>query len=342
MRQKLFTIALAFTSVFATAQITVTDADILNVGDVIFEATDTVSVAVNPGNSGANQTWNFSNLSTNILDTISVLNPSNTPHGMVHPSADVSILMDTNFLYLSKTNNELSLVGVNNVPIYSQFSPLPLNYGFQSSSSYTSLDSLVGIPTSLCQLYLGVPCDSVYFKQVSSVAWNVDAFGDVILPSGTYSSLRLKKIELGIDSVYVHVNGVWYADTANSGVVDTSLEYTWWTNDVSMYFRILEIDYTNNTTNDVVFLTQPQVSSVINLSAENFNVYPIPATDFLTVEAENNELTILNLVDLNGKLILNKQFNTSTNLDLSYLAKGIYYLNLNTDEGKLTKKIVIE
>jgi len=338
----LFTIALATIGLSASAQITVTDSDILNIGDVIYEATDTSSIGINPGNSGANQTWNFSNFQTNILDTIIVLDPINTPNGALHPNADVSILMDSNYLYLSKSNNELSLVGVDNVPLYLPFCPLPLTYGLQYSNTYVSVDSLVAIAPSLCQLYLGVPCDSIYIMQGANVTWNVDAYGDVILPSGTYSSLRLKKLELGIDSMYVHVNGVWYVDTVNSGIVDTSLEYTWWTNEASMNFRIVEMDYTNNMANEVVFLTQGQTALVQDLSADNFNVYPIPTAYNLIVEAKNIELTSLELLDVNGRLIVKKEFMQSTNLDLSKISKGIYFLNLSTSNGKLTKKIVVE
>ena len=342
MKTNFFTIALTLITTGVFAQITVTDADVLNIGDIFFEATDTLSVGLTPGGSGMNQTWDFTNLQMNLIDTIEVLDPNTTPNGAMHPTADVSILIDSNYWHLSKSNNALSLVGVDNVPVYSQFSPLPLYYGLQSSSSYTSLDSLVAIPASLCQLYLGVPCDSVYIKQVSTINWNVDAYGDVMLPLGTFSSLRSKKIEVGMDSLYVHISGVWYVDTVNSGIVDTTIEYTWWTNEVSMHYRIVEMDYTNNTTDEVVFLTQPQVSSVSNISASDFNIYPIPATCNLTIEAQSNELTNLELVDITGKMVMTKQFNVSTNLDVSQIAKGIYYLNLNNNEGKSTKKIIVE
>ena len=71
-------------------------------------------------------------------------------------------------------------------------------------------------------------------------------------------------------------------------------------------------------------------------------MYPIPANNNLTIEAQNNELTNLELLNVNGKLILKKEFTQSTSLDVSYIAKGMYYLNLKTDEGKLTKQIIIE
>jgi hypothetical protein len=50
----------------------------------------------------------------------------------------------------------------------------------------------------------------------------------------------------------------------------------------------------------------------------------------------------LEFLDLNGKLILKKEFTQSTSLDVSHIAKGMYYLNLKTVEGNLTKQIIIE
>ena len=90
-KTKLSVIIFAFFSMNMSAQITVTD--VLNIGDVIYEATDMLSVGLNPGNSGANQTWDFSALQNNMLDTITVLNPNSTPYVALHPDADVSIFM---------------------------------------------------------------------------------------------------------------------------------------------------------------------------------------------------------------------------------------------------------
>jgi len=78
------------------------------------------------------------------------------------------------------------------------------------------------------------------------------------------------------------------------------------------------------------------------LSTNNFNIYPIPATNNLTIETQNNELTSFDFVDVSGKVILKKEFTQSTNLDVSDFSKGIYFLNLKTVSGELTKQIIIE
>jgi hypothetical protein len=149
--------------------------------------------------------------------------------------------------------------------------------------------------------------DSIKFVVESSTEFNVDAYVSITIPMGTFDALRVK-----MDDITTTDYSLYCTDTLlgiNSG---------WYP------------------------MHSPVPASVANLSADNINIYPIPATKILTVATQNNELTILNLVDVNGKLILKKEFTQSTNLDVSQIAKGIYYLNLSTSEGKLTKKIVIE
>ena len=102
----------------------------------------------------------------------------------------------------------------------------------------------------------------------------------------------------------------------------------------------IEVD-SDGEINAVDFMHSPS-SSVNDLPTHNFNIFPIPATSNLTIEAQNNELTALELVDINGKEILKKEFTQIANLDVSQFATGMYYLNLKTVEGTFTKKIFIE
>jgi trimeric autotransporter adhesin len=67
-------------------------------------------------------------------------------------------------------------------------------------------------------------------------------------------------------------------------------------------------------------------------------IYPNPAADYLTIEGFN-EHTIAQVYDISGKLILNKQLNTNQ-IDISSLAKGLYFIKLSTEEGSVVRKFV--
>ena len=67
-------------------------------------------------------------------------------------------------------------------------------------------------------------------------------------------------------------------------------------------------------------------------------VYPYPATNTIHISTEVN-LCSLALYDVFGKLILRKQKDTNT-IDVSNLASGIYFLELNSRNEKVAKKSI--
>jgi len=76
---------------------------------------------------------------------------------------------------------------------------------------------------------------------------------------------------------------------------------------------------------------------------DTFVVYPNPVNDIVnislavnTVEIEINKVTVS---DVNGRIV--KEFNSNLNqLNVSDLNSGVYFLNIETQNGKATKKIV--
>ncbi len=75
------------------------------------------------------------------------------------------------------------------------------------------------------------------------------------------------------------------------------------------------------------------------------NIFPNPSTGKFTIEIENNySVTDVSVIDLSGRIIYNELFNNdnSKEIDLSGFAKGMYILQLNVDNEKLTTKILIE
>jgi len=79
-------------------------------------------------------------------------------------------------------------------------------------------------------------------------------------------------------------------------------------------------------------------------------VYPNPATQTLTVEldASTNGQSSLSLLDMLGREVMTHPNvfvanggRSTTQLDVSQLNSGIYYVVVTTPEGKLTSKIVI-
>lgn len=78
--------------------------------------------------------------------------------------------------------------------------------------------------------------------------------------------------------------------------------------------------------------------------SELVNIYPIPASNALTVElVKSNSFEKATLIDLTGKVVAEKVLsnNTANEIGLSNLAKGIYILHIEGNKS-IYKRIVIE
>jgi hypothetical protein len=359
MKTKLFTIALAFISVNALAQITVTDSDIISVGDIVYQAVDSMpSNSITIGNSGSNQTWDFSSLQVMEVDVIEAISPVGTPYESIHPNANICAEIDDELMYLNKSSTGLEMVGYGDIPLNMLMIPLPLVYGSsQQSGPNTNMQVFpnFGIPDSLAPLISLNPAydqlDSIKINAVITSEFNVDAWGNVTIPLGTFDALRLKVEETTITDYYAYcssslgLGGGWYSVPAQLAPSETEIanRYQWWSNDPSAKFMLaeLEMDSLNNSVEFVTFLTETQTTVVNDLLSNSVSVFPNPTSDKIIVNTDLNNCNY-ELVDVKGSVITSDNFNYSTEIDLSKNAKGIYFLRLKSQNEIITKKIVIE
>jgi len=81
------------------------------------------------------------------------------------------------------------------------------------------------------------------------------------------------------------------------------------------------------------------------LANEDFNfnsglsIYPNPSNNIINIDSKNELLNTINLYDISGKLLIEKNDVSTNNLviDISILSKGIYFITLN---NSVTKKII--
>ncbi len=72
---------------------------------------------------------------------------------------------------------------------------------------------------------------------------------------------------------------------------------------------------------------------------ENFKMYPNPVEDMLHISIQNNIIEKLTLVDLNGRVVLDKSTNLG-DINLSKVPSGFYLLQIKTENGCISKKII--
>ncbi|WP_264522375.1 T9SS type A sorting domain-containing protein [Flavobacterium sp. N1994] len=83
------------------------------------------------------------------------------------------------------------------------------------------------------------------------------------------------------------------------------------------------------------------------LSATNFqlenqvSLYPNPASTFITIELKDITASNVNILDMNGRIIYSENIiENNTTINTSNLETGIYLIQIATDKGTVSKKIL--
>src|SRR5690606_30964936 len=138
------------------------------------------------------------------------------------------------------------------------------------------------------------------------------------------------------DTISIFFLGAW---TTFDESVDTLSNYTWWTNSNSLGFPIADMSY--DATNSTVFSVNWIQSITLDnkeISTENvMNLYPNPASDFLTIETSELAGGMVEIYDFNGKKVLEENLQAGkTIIALRDMTRGAYVAVLKNAKGGLS------
>jgi len=127
-------------------------------------------------------------------------------------------------------------------------------------------------------------------------------------------------------------------DTAIIGATNSS--YTVTTN--GSYAAVV----TQNGCTDTSACISVTVTGLTNasLSTDNYNVYPNPTKGIFTIDVpEVKKNTSIAVYDMLGKVIVSKNAtSTTTKIDLSGNTKGVYFINIQFEDEKIVRKVILQ
>ena len=370
MKIKLFTIAFAFIGLNAFAQITVTDADISSVGDVVYQAYDSIpAAAINVGSPGLSQIWDFSSLQEFSTNTISFISPIGTIYESQYPNTNLCLDDNGSLSYYDKNSSGLFIHGLGDTVFHSPalFYPLPLTYSLTTSDGpVVIIDNVItgallsmAIPaTVVASLSSGLAnrADTAIIKINNTTDFLVDASGIMTTPLGAFDVLRLKTIKYTDSELDVYCSdtisglGTWVTNVPFSSIPllasfsnnEIEYKYQWITNDAAVEFLLAEIvvDDSDNIIGGVSFQTSMPASSIIHAKEDWLQVFPNPASREITIASDLIHCSYT-LIDVKGNRLLSNEFNSSTIIDLTSFSSGTYFLQIYTEEGGVIVKRVI-
>lgn len=291
MKTKILLIVMMF-CVFANAQITVTSTDMANVNDTVRFSTSAVNVSTMLNDTGANRTWDFSNLVPNFQDIVSfksVLNTnigyysafSSSSYGTQDPDISFTLASATNvYSFYTKSTSNYVVDGrgfsVSGLPLTQPYLgkdvvyKFPLAYGNRDTSSYY---------TNQVNLIVATLASSG--KRINVV----DGWGTLTTPYGTFNCVRVKSVVQQTDTVAVT------QIPFPIPVAHNKTEYKWFTNGKKI--PILEIDVTTGTGAATTIKYRDSVRADVFNGLANF------AANKTTFTANSNDTCILTSSSLN-------------------------------------------
>lgn len=152
------------------------------------------------------------------------------------------------------------------------------------------------------------------------------------IPTGLTNGTNAVMVVTGTAGAFTEIdNAVYNCTGANSGnetIIRTSIN-----------------DRANWTLNDVTPFTIPPVCTFLgtnNPTLENkISIYPNPTNSIINIKITDLSDAKTTIYDVNGRELKTQKITQNLNtIDISSLAKGVYILQITTEEGILTKQIV--
>lgn len=330
----IFTTALTLcTFLMANAQIQLSTDDVYSLGT--YQMAYDTSGAFNEGTPGANKTWDFSTLKQHDKSTIRVV--PYTDNGLGIDANMVELEGNDTLSYIKKTSTEVT-VYYQTGPSSGDFESTKL-FNFPAKYNDRMIDSVSSV-TYFTGDDFGMPLiDSVRMTSKIKFDNTVDAWGSLKLPMGTFNSLRMKMNIYFDVQVAAKTGKLPYVEMPAFGQVDTSYNYTWFTNGKGRYIASY---YPED--GEMEFMVSSGLSSKSVVSTKTGVVASNPFNNQMVINNSGNDGILLTIFDMNGKQIESKKVagKSQATLETSAYNSGIYtiqYLNLTNHSVSFQKVI---
>lgn len=322
-------------SIISSAQPTLTNSMNPTVGESVTSyMADTVGIQQGP--AGASVTWDFANLMVdpNNPATIYYVSPAGTPYVSSFPDANLAVSeQGGNYQYHKAENDKLTNLGYSSDQsnmIYTDPQQM-MAYPFTFDSQFN--DSFQGTGVS----------GGLTMENAGSLMCKADAWGTLILPTGTYNNV------LRIKTTMVYTS-TFFGITTNI----TFHSYSWYEGD--RHYPLMTLNYItmsvmgNITKVKAITVSDPNsiVPDLFN-DKVSFNLFPNPVVSdcYISVDLKDNSEVTVSIIDMAGseKQVYHHNMETAGlknyNFNLDDLAAGTYIARLRIGERILERKFLV-
>lgn len=152
-----------------------------------------------------------------------------------------------------------------------------------------------------------------------------------------------EKNDLDLSTVNGYVGSAWAPSTTSDWRTE-SIDLTPYEGNSNVVFRFININGYGNTT----LIDNINVAGTLSVTDNSINegliLFPNPAKDYFLIQVTNQFINSVAIYDLSGKqvaLIKASPNSQELNIDSSNFATGLYMVGIETDRGKVYKKLVV-
>ncbi|MFK7785342.1 MAG: T9SS type A sorting domain-containing protein, partial [Crocinitomicaceae bacterium] len=336
-------------------------ADFADGGDTV-RMSSTTDPSIDFLSTGANFTWDFSGL----LAESQTLKSFNTLSG-------ASIQMQFLFgPFASSVYQATNFTASSDLPLDQFGSFLPVNISEVNGVSKNSSDSITSIgfsivvdgnelpirsdtietrykfPANFGDVYTSRGYTNLDLNPIFDAIWiqyrqrnsNIDGWGQITTPFGTFDALRMRHVIEEQDSLYIGQFGTWIELP-----IPTSTIYEWWaTGELEPILRISTSAFNGTeTVTDIEYrdVYDPLLAGMDELIAE-VNVYPNPASEELNIDGFYVGSSFV-LINAEGKLVQSGNIRSSSQtISLEGFNAGTYTLLIKSPGGSFAKSTFVK
>jgi hypothetical protein len=317
----------------------------LNYADIAFSAqtnisVDSVSFVDVSGELGANQSWDFSNLSGegspfsyDVVETASTIFAPEYPNSnFAYDVMDILFFWNGNSDKIEDMGFAMMFEGYTMMQVYSNPKTqieFPLTYGSSGTDDFENTTELVGFFSS---------------DETGTRSWSVEGYGSLTLPNGTFDDVLL---------VHVNENSTTVQDVFGTVIEleTTTEEYIFYAADfqfpLAIFSTITTDDGFQEDTSTSGALLNTQSVDVAELAMSDLRLAPNPATNYLRINIPTlMDRGVLQVTSLTGQVVreiqLTGQASVHIELSVADLPRGMYLIQLRTENEMFRSKVVLE
>lgn len=280
--------------------------------------------------SGANQTWDLSTVS-GLSQYYIFSNVANSTDPITFSSANLVGNRVGFESYYSNTINTYSIIGKKETSVIREIYPdnidvlkFPITYLDNFNGTFSGTKEFLNPGTT--------------YNRSGTTTMIADGYGALILPYTT------------VNNVLKVTNTLSYTDSISGALYRTYVDtiITFYNSGTNNYIASVLIRYVdgNFSYKTAEYIVQSElVTGISNIINEKSNVviFPNPTQDMLTIKSDEM-LNKISILDVTGKLVkeIIPSFTLSSNIDVSDLNSGVYFVSYIGESGTGTQKVILE